>query len=266
MVRFWEGHWSNRSRLNIYELNGLVRCEPDWCWDVSGFKDFDLWIALDGRGELKIDGTLHDVSPGFSVCFSPGPYAVHGRHDTDNPLQVFYCHFDFTGSRRQALPRPPIPHPVRLPADPLMWNSIQELTALLDRGTSSFLAETLLWQLLLRLETADVANDSSPEERVRALIRQIRESPASAYAVEQLAMQAGLSAGHFRRIFRKLAGESPVQFILNQRIRRACFYLTETHLPIQRIATTVGYADVYFFSRQFKERTGKSPSAFRRQA
>lgn len=134
---------------------------------------------------------------------------------------------------------------------------------MLDHGNRASLAQTLLWQLLLRRENADSVLESSPEERVRVLIRQIRESPATAYSVDQLARQAGLSAGHFRRIFRKLAGESPVQFILDQRIRRACFYLTETHLSIQRIATTVGYADVYFFSRQFKERTGMSPSVFR---
>jgi AraC-like DNA-binding protein len=266
MKGFWETHWASRSKVDFCTQNGLVRCEADWCWDVSEFKDFDLWIALDGRGELEIDGDLHTVAPGFSVCFQPGPRVVHGQHDADQPLQVFYCHFELVPTRGATLPSAFAPHPVTLPADPLLWSTIQELTALLDRGNRASLAQTLLWQLLLRLENADSIVESSPEERVRVLIRQIRESPATAYNVDGLARQAGLSAGHFRRIFRKLAGESPVQFILNQRIQRACFYLTETHLPIQRIATTVGYADVYFFSRQFKERMGQSPSAFRRRA
>jgi AraC-like DNA-binding protein len=264
MKGFWETQWSSRSKVEFTGLNGLVRCEPDWCWDVSEFKDFDLWIVLDGRGELEIDGNLHVVAPGFSVCFPPGPHVVHGRHDPDQPLQVFYCHFTLLSARNPGRSQGPVPHPVTLPADPLLWSTIQELTALLDRGKQSGLAETLFWQLLLRQENADSVVESSPEERVRVLIRQIRESPATAYNVDRLARQAGLSSGHFRRIFRNQAGISPVQFILEQRIKRACFYLTETHLPIQRIATTVGYADVYFFSRQFKERMGISPSAFRR--
>jgi transcriptional regulator GlxA family with amidase domain len=163
------------------------------------------------------------------------------------------------------MPSDPLRNATVLPADRLLWSTVNALAAYLDTNREPQLQEILLWQLLLRYERSTGGAVSNPEERVRTLIRQIREVPAATYSVDQLAREAGLSAGHFRRVFNRLAAQSPVQYILNCRIERACYFLSETRLSIQEIASVTGYADVYFFSRQFKERTGLSPSAYRRK-
>lgn len=263
MSRFWETQWRSGTKLILGNQYGLVQCEPDWCWDMDKFEDYDYWTVLEGEGEMTIGDVGHAIGAGFSICFTPGSRRVHARHDPARPLKVFYCHFDVQSPAGIAVTRPPIPEPFLVNLDELRRSTLQELTACLDSGRDPALRENLLWQLLLRSERPSPGSASSPDERVRVLVRQIREAPGTAHTVDKLARQAGLSAGHFTRVFRAMTGESPIQYILSRRIERACYYLRETRLPIQQIATATGYADVYFFSRQFKERMGMSPSRFR---
>jgi AraC-like DNA-binding protein len=82
--------------------------------------------------------------------------------------------------------------------------------------------------------------------------------------LELLASEAGMSSRTFRRQFKQRMGLSPRAYILGQRINRAKQLLTDTTLPIKQIATQLGYSDVYFFTRQFREQTGLPPALYRR--
>ena len=46
-------------------------------------------------------------------------------------------------------------------------------------------------------------------------------------------------------------------------VSRARQLLAETGLTISQIAEALGFRDVFFFSRQFTQRTGQTPSAYR---
>ncbi|HCD33774.1 MAG TPA: hypothetical protein DER01_15290 [Phycisphaerales bacterium] len=60
-----------------------------------------------------------------------------------------------------------------------------------------------------------------------------------------------------------MMGISPQRHLMESRIHRARHLLIETDWSITRIAQVMGYNDVYFFSRQFKQITGQTPSSVR---
>jgi len=263
MLEPWKHFWERGGRLRLSSQHGLVRCEPDWCWDPPQFTDWDLWIVLDGVGHIRIQDEEHAVTQGFSVCFSPGDWRVSATHDRRHPLQVFYCHFKVSEKSIPPNANPFLPRPLFREIDSHLWTTVRELSGVGQNTPPSPYHELLLWQLLLKENASAPVQRSSSEDRVRLQVRQLKEDPTTNRGIEQMAREAGLSAGHYRRIFKKVTGESPVQFMIHCRIERAVYYLRETRLSIDQIGSIVGYRDIYFFSRQFKEVMGCSPSVFR---
>ncbi len=80
----------------------------------------------------------------------------------------------------------------------------------------------------------------------------------------EIAENAGISERTLRRRFRAATGTSPHAYLLQRRTEEAKRLLGETDLPVKAIATRLGYADVYFFSRQFRQLAGVPPAAYRK--
>jgi AraC-like DNA-binding protein len=81
----------------------------------------------------------------------------------------------------------------------------------------------------------------------------------------QLARELGMSYSTFRRGFKRQTGVSPVQFQNEIRINRARDLLLNTTLSVSEVAAQTGFETVYYFCRVFKQKTGVTPKAYRRQ-
>lgn len=95
------------------------------------------------------------------------------------------------------------------------------------------------------------------------LVAKIQSDLGKVPSVGKMAAQCGYGIDHFGRVFRKIMGCSPQDFIIRARIARARQLLLETGLSVKEISAAIGYTSQFFFSRQFKSITGKSPSEFR---
>ncbi|MBP3656263.1 MAG: helix-turn-helix domain-containing protein [Clostridia bacterium] len=84
--------------------------------------------------------------------------------------------------------------------------------------------------------------------------------------VDRLAVLCHLSQTHFRRLFLSIMGTSPLQYVIQIRIRQACILLTTTHEPITAIAQAVGISSISSFNRNFQQTMGISPQQYRRQS
>ena len=82
--------------------------------------------------------------------------------------------------------------------------------------------------------------------------------------IAALAQMACLSADHFTRIFKKVVGIPPGEFMLSKRIEKAKLLLLTTDLPQKRIFEESGFRSLAYFSRAFKKYTSLSPSAYRK--
>lgn len=80
-----------------------------------------------------------------------------------------------------------------------------------------------------------------------------------AITVETLASLANLSVFHFARCFRHTTGQSPYQYVVSWKIRRAQHLLRAGELPLAAISDRLGFASPAHFSVAFKRVTGCSP-------
>jgi AraC-like DNA-binding protein len=79
----------------------------------------------------------------------------------------------------------------------------------------------------------------------------------------QAAERAGLSAFYFLRLFSRVLGVSPHQYLVRSRLRHAARLLAGSDESVTDVALDVGFADLSNFVRSFHRAAGVSPGAFR---
>jgi AraC-like DNA-binding protein len=121
--------------------------------------------------------------------------------------------------------------------------------------------------LLLHSDPRDVADPTdSRTRRLRLLAEQIRQSPILPWDMNREAAKLGVSAVHFRRLFRQEFGEPGHRYLLHARIDHAARLLRLTERPVKEVAEACGVPDVFYFTRLFSERMGTSPARYRLHA
>lgn len=83
--------------------------------------------------------------------------------------------------------------------------------------------------------------------------------------LEEAACLAGLSPDYLSRLFRKKAGCSFSEYLLNARMEEASRLIEQVHLPIGEIASRLGYKNPKNFTRAFHHFYHMTPMDYRRQ-
>lgn len=247
---------THRLQLETMSPPTFWRCEPSWSWTSRPLGDHLLWCVLDGRGELELDGRRQELRPGVCAVFRPGdePRATHDPH---RRLLVFGMHFETAGTAA------PDPRWGEVPDREFLGVLARTSDASYRRGDplGRHQAELCLEQLVALVWDAvhrpgRTATDSAVDE----IARQLRQDPGREWTVSEMAGRAALSRAQFTRRFVKQFGMSPAQYLIQARIDRAHQLLTESGMTVTATAAALGYTDVPYFSRQYKQRTGRSPS------
>ena len=76
----------------------------------------------------------------------------------------------------------------------------------------------------------------------------------------------GLSPFHFLRVFARVLGVTPHQYLVRARLRRAARLLADDSRSITDVAFDAGFGDLSNFVRTFHRAAGASPGSFRRAA
>jgi AraC-like DNA-binding protein len=77
-----------------------------------------------------------------------------------------------------------------------------------------------------------------------------------------LANLCNLSTVYFRKLFTEITSTSPIAYVHELRIKKAKEMLKSDYGSITDIAQSLGYLNIYDFSRAFKKHTGVSPSKY----
>lgn len=100
---------------------------------------------------------------------------------------------------------------------------------------------------------------------IACAVHYIEENSSKLVSLSKIAEQANLSKYHFTRIFKRLTGFSPLEYMIILRMHKAKKLLEENELHISGIAEEVGYPDLRNFNRRFKQHTGITPSLYRKK-
>ncbi|MDF2668651.1 MAG: AraC family transcriptional regulator [Paenibacillus sp.] len=254
--------------------SGKAKCEPGWDWNTT-FHDYDIWFVLSGTGLMQLNGLSYPIAPGSCFIFRQGD-KVQAKQNLDDRLTVIYIHF-----RMEDLligPEAASGLDVLVPS----YSEVDDvftletwLNQVLDteeENEGEFIQERFncLMKLVL-MHLLDTHNSKSEptslsvkqKKIVRTAKQYVREHIASTIEYDNLADLTGVSSRYLNRLFKQDTGISLKEYITRARIERASHLLTQTSMSVGQVAESLGYSDIYFFSKQFKKYGGQSPSYFR---
>jgi AraC-like DNA-binding protein len=119
-------------------------------------------------------------------------------------------------------------------------------------------------RLLTLQDVKDSTNDKTGDDVFMEKLFVIIESnhADSGFGAEQLAHELGMSRMQLHRKLKGIAGQSACYFLRYFRLRRARKLLRRSDLQISEVAYLVGFNNLSYFTKVFKEFTGFTPSDF----
>lgn len=102
------------------------------------------------------------------------------------------------------------------------------------------------------------------EEIVNQARLLFRANIAKDFSPERAAEELHIGYSRFRIVFKNYTGLSPGKYFLQLKIERAKDLLNDPSLSLKEIAYTLKFDSYFYFSRIFKEKTGFSPTDYRK--
>ncbi|MBQ8357666.1 MAG: helix-turn-helix transcriptional regulator [Clostridia bacterium] len=120
------------------------------------------------------------------------------------------------------------------------------------------------YDMLLTLINGQAAKytPSNKSEKIKPAIDYIAQRYHTNIKNDELAALTNCSTVYFRKLFAEIMGVSPIAYIHSLRIKKAKEMLQSDYGSITDIALSLGYPNIYDFSRDFKKHTGVSPSHY----
>jgi AraC family transcriptional regulator len=98
---------------------------------------------------------------------------------------------------------------------------------------------------------------------MQAVLNHIHGNLAADLSADRLAKRAEVSLAHFSRVFRDATGISPHQYVLAARLDLARKLLTQSTLPISRIAEECGFSSQSHLTASFRAAHSTTPAQYR---
>lgn len=99
---------------------------------------------------------------------------------------------------------------------------------------------------------------------VNTLISFLNENYMHQISLDTISKSIYMSPAYISKVFKEEMGESPINYLIKIRLAKARELLLDSRLTIKAVARTVGYEDVYHFSKLYKKYNNIPPSKVRK--
>lgn len=126
-------------------------------------------------------------------------------------------------------------------------------------------AKGLLYQFVAELlEQWDDGRRQERTDRIaRQMIRYLHERYAESVGLEELSARFHYSSRYLSKLFKRETGIGIIEYLIRYRMQTAMKLLEHSGLSIREVAASVGYADLFYFTRLFTKHAGVSPNRYR---
>ncbi|SDW65402.1 AraC family transcriptional regulator [Paenibacillus sp. CF384] len=232
--------------------------------------EFDSWSFVyigAGRGYYQTDsGDRQIVEAGSLFCLYPGAVFQYGP-ETDGYWDEYY--FALDGERVEEWLANWYEHPELVKfvgTDESFLSKIELIFQLMDSAVpanqdrAALALESLLFDMSLRFNQTQT---SSRALFVHSLLDDLSGTVYQPLDSTALAARHHISIPTLRRIVHDYTGYPLGEFVHRLKVAEAKKLLLNTDKTVMEIASLLGYADMFYFSRLFKKLADTAPSTYR---
>ena len=252
---------------NIYLAHEYVLDRVHKCEYPRGRGLFGVILALCGKAEYSFfTGERIIVCEGDVLFLSPNvAYSIA----TEKEFRHYTINFDIheASSNLDALSKPYCL--LREKNTEQIERSFKKLVGIWKAKKSGYEMQSIgcLYELLsiLYFEYTN-ANNTASHQRLLIAKEYVEQHFAEPITLERLAYLSNMSVTNFRREWKKLYSETPMQYRDAVRLYYAKEYLNSGYYTVSEVGDKCGFDDVSYFVRFFKKKTGVSPRKFQKQS
>ncbi len=223
----------------------------------------NLLLIFLNNSFVELNGERQEVLPCSAIVYSKGKPQIYGANNES--YVNHWVHFECDESDR-FFNRPDFAFDKILPVDDI--TGVVKILGMLSIEALSDGNEERA-DLLLRLLVSKLCSERNKHETtahsdlLRKLRAEIYSSASEKFSVGMLAEKLSLSPSYFQHIYRKEFGISCYEDVLHAKSELAKYYLLNTSFTVSEISALCGFENDVHFMRQFRKRTGMTPSGFR---
>ena len=141
------------------------------------------------------------------------------------------------------------------------------------RLSKELLTSSLLQNLWLEIfENTDISyqeehkdHSTASQARLQLMLQFIHLNYSRSISLDDIAEQAMVSKSTALNLFRKYLHITPVNYLINYRLKQAGQLLSKTEKKVSLISSETGFHNVDYFCRLFKKRYQLTPTEYRKQ-
>lgn len=191
------------------------------------------------------------------------------RYRAGKNLKFHYFHFTGSGSLGYTdllykLNQGPLIHNGQTPILHNLFSNLLRLAKGQASTQSEHRISLYIHMILCELVEGSSTVHSVASQSIQKAVAYMEEHINQNISLDELAENINLSKFYFNRYFKKHLGMTPHQYFINMRLQNAKKLLVTTDDSIERIADACGFDNVSNFIRLFKQKTGMTPTTFRK--
>ena len=259
-----------------FQLESITKSkyDSDWHSTLHTHPFTELFYVVDGKGEFNIQGQRFPVKANDFVIINP--QVEHTELSSpDEPLE--YIVLGINGLSFSNLT------PVSEGGHPFSFFNLRDeqkdilryLNAMVQEATSQPMSYELVCHNLLEILLIkilrhqhfdlEVGKQSKATKDISFIKHYLETYYHESIQLEDLASMTHLSRFYISHSFKKEIGMSPMEYLIDIRIKESKILLRTTNYSISQVADIVGFTTPTYFSKQFRKSTGISPTDYREQ-
>jgi AraC-like DNA-binding protein len=260
--------------IRLESLSKYIRQTPRHCLSY-----YDITFIQEGSGQFSLDEDSFPVEANRLYFTAPGQVREWKVTEIPRGLAVifeeeFLCSF-FSDPlfvkklsffrNRHALPQ------LSLSAEQgeYLTHILLQIEQEIADNKETHLLRALLYQVLAWLNNVYrsqyLLEEKPQNSKVTRFFQLVDQHCYSEHAVSFYASELCITSGYLNDLIKKESGISAKQYIISRLMAESKNLLLQGELPVSEIAWKLGFSDSSYFIRLFRNETGISPLAFRKQ-